>query len=140
MEMNNGTIQIGHAAKLTALSVDCIRFYERQKLLPAPTRTEGRFRLYTPADLDRLRFIQQMQGLGFSLREIKQLLDLRSHGVEACAAVRDLLKTKVLDIRTKINHLRQLESELAKDLRKCNRELRLRKSHEPCTCPVLKNQ
>ena len=140
MEMNNGAIRIGQAAKLTALSVDCIRFYERQKLLPALTRTEGRFRLYTSVDLDRLRFIQQMQGLGFSLREIKQLLDLRAHGVEACAAVRDLLETKVGDIRTKINHLRQLESELVKDLRKCNRELRLRQSHGPCTCPVLKSQ
>lgn len=140
LEMNSGAIQIGQAAKLTALSVDCIRFYERQKLLPTPTRTERRFRLYTSIDLDRLRFIQQMQGLGFSLREIKQLLDLRSHGVEACSAVRDLLKTKVGDIRTKINHLRQLEDELAKGLRKCNRELRLRKSHEPGTCPVLKSQ
>ncbi|MDP9162033.1 MAG: heavy metal-responsive transcriptional regulator [Acidobacteriota bacterium] len=136
----NGTIQIGEAAKRTALSVDSIRFYERQELLPPPTRTEGGFRLYTCADLDRLRFIQQMQGLGFSLRQIKQLLDLRSHGIEACSAVRDLLRAKIGDIRAKINHLEELEIELAKDLRKCNRELSLRKSHKPCTCPILKIQ
>lgn len=135
--MNNGAIQIGQAAKLTALSVDSIRFYERQELLPAPTRTGGRFRLYTSSDLDRLRFIQQMQALGFSLREIKQLLDLRSHGAKACSAIRDLVKTKLGDIHAKIIHLQELEQELAKDLRKCNRELKLRKSHEPCTCPVL---
>jgi DNA-binding transcriptional MerR regulator len=140
VEMNDRAIQIGEAAKLTALSVDSIRFYERLELLPDPTRTQGRFRLYGSADLDRLRFIQQMKGLGFTLREIKQLLDLRSHGAEACSTVRDLLRTKICYIRTKINHLQQLESELAKNLRKCNRELRLRKSHEPCTCPILKSQ
>lgn len=138
--MNNGAIQIGQAAKLTALSVDSIRFYEKQELLPAPIRTEGRFRLYTSADVGRLRFIQQMQGLGFSLREIKQLIDLRSHSVDGCSAVRDLIKTKLGDIRAKIHHLQQLEGELAKDLRKCNQELSLRRSRRPCTCPVLKTQ
>ena len=138
--MSDGTIQIGQAAKLTTLSVDSIRFYERQKLLPAPTRTAGRFRVYTATDLERLRFIQQMQGLGFSLSEIKQLLDLRSNGVEACSAVRDLLKAKIRNIGAKVSHLQKLQAELAKDLRKCNRELRSRKSHSPCTCPVFRSQ
>lgn len=138
--MNRGAIQIGEASKRTALSVDSIRFYERMELLPPPSRTEGHFRLYTSADLDRLRFIQQMQGLGFSLREIKQLLDLRSHGVEACSSVRDLVKAKLVEVRAKLDQLRALEGELAKDLRKCNRELRLRNSHTPSTCPILRSQ
>src|SRR5919202_1657533 len=101
--MLNGVVQIGEAARLTALSIDSIRFYERQKLLPAPTRTQGKFRLYVAADIGRLRFIQQMQSLGFSLREIKQLLDLRAHGVQACSGVRDLLRHKLKEVHAKIS-------------------------------------
>jgi DNA-binding transcriptional MerR regulator len=130
-------IHIGEAAKRTTLSIDAIRFYERRSLLPKPVRTEGRFRLYTEDDLARLGFIRQMQGLGFSLREIKQLLDLRSRKVEACSPVRELLKMKLETIQGKILELQKLETELAADLRKCNQELRRRKSHKPCACPVL---
>lgn len=133
-------MQIGEAAKRTELTIDAIRFYERRSLLPKPSRTEGRFRLYTDDDLQRLEFIRAMQSLGFSLREIKQLLDLRSRKVEACSAVRDLVKTKLENVRAKIGELTKLESELAADLRKCNRELKHRESHKPCACPVLEGE
>lgn len=136
--MNAGSLQIGEVARRTTLTVDSIRFYERQKLLPVPVRSQGRFRLYTSADVERLQFIREMQGLGFTLREIKQLLDLRSHGVEACSAVRDLLITKLTEVREKLRQLQSLEGELERDLRKCKRELSRRKSHTPCTCPILK--
>jgi MerR family transcriptional regulator, mercuric resistance operon regulatory protein len=136
--MNGGALQIGEVARRTALSVDSIRFYERQRLLPAPERSVGRFRLYTSADIVRLQFIREMQGLGFTLREIKQLLDLRTHGVEACSAVHDLVAGKLNEVRAKVKQLRQLETDLERDLRKCKRELSRRKSHTPCTCPVLK--
>lgn len=56
----------------TALSIDAIRFYERRKLLPPAFRSAGRFRLYTADDIERLRFVQRIQRLGFSLLEIKQ--------------------------------------------------------------------
>jgi DNA-binding transcriptional MerR regulator len=72
-----GPIQIGEAAKLTTLSIDTIRLYERRALLPKMPRTAGRFRLYTADDVSRLSFIKQMQGVGFSLQEIKKLLELR---------------------------------------------------------------
>ena len=136
--MNEGALQIGEVARRAMLSVDSIRFYERQQLLPAPGRSEGRFRLYTVADVERLKFIREMQGLGFTLREIKQLLDLRSHGVEACSAVRNLIAEKLNEVRGKLKQLQRLEGELEHDLRKCKRELSRRKSHTPCTCPVLK--
>ena len=135
--MSNQPMHIGEAAKRSLLTVDAIRFYERQALLPKSPRTEGRFRMFTIDDVARLQFIRQMQGLGFSLKEIKQLLDLRSHKVEACPSVRDLLGTKIATIRAKIHELQKLEAELSADLRKCNRELRHRKSHAPCACPVL---
>jgi MerR family mercuric resistance operon transcriptional regulator len=130
-------IHIGEAAKRTTLSIDAIRFYERRSLLPKPLRTEGRFRLYTEDDLTRLEFIRQMQGLGLSLYEIKQLLELRSRKVDACSSVRELLKIKLETVRTKILDLQRHETELAADLRRCNQELKHRNSHKSCACPVL---
>jgi MerR family mercuric resistance operon transcriptional regulator len=130
-------MQIGEAAKRASLTVDAIRFYERRALLPKPARTEGRFRMFTADDVARLQFIRQMQGLGFSLQEIKQLLDLRARKVEACSSVRELLKAKLRAVRIKTRELRELESELAADLRKCNHELAHRKQHKPSACPVL---
>ena len=130
-------MQIGEVAKQAALSVDAIRFYERRSLLPQAVRTAGRFRLYTAADVARLRFIRQMQGLGFSLREIGQLLDLRERRLDACHEVRDLLKAKLGTIRSKIRELENLERELARDLRKCNQELSHRANHAARACPVL---
>lgn len=130
-------MQIGEAARRAALSVDTIRFYERQALLPRAPRTNGRFRLYTAADVTRLSFIKQMKSLGFSLKEIKQLLDLRDHNRHACREVGDLLNAKLDKIRNKIGELQKLEDELEQDLRKCNRELKHRERRAPRLCPVL---
>ena len=133
----SGTMQIGEAAQRAALTIDTIRFYERRALLPAAPRTAGQFRLYTADDISRLNFIKQMQVLGFSLAQIKQLLDLRGRGWYACEDVSNLLKDKLTEVRSKIRDLQKLESELALDLRKCNRELKQRRSRTPRQCPVL---
>lgn len=130
-------MQIGEAAQRAALTIDTIRFYERRALLPAAPRTSGQFRLYTADDVIRLNFIKQMQGLGFSLEQIKQLLELRDRGRYACEEVSNLLHDKLIEIRGKIRELQKLEIELALDLRKCNRELKQRRSREPRQCPVL---
>ena len=137
LESPGSTIQIGEAAQQAKLSIDTIRFYERRALLPRAPRTEGRFRLYTADDVVRLVFIRQVQGLGFSLREIKQLLGLRDRGGHACREVRDLLSSKLTDIRSKIRNLQNLERELILDLQKCNRELKNRRAHGAQCCPIL---
>ena len=131
------SLQIGDVARLTTLSVDAIRFYERSCLLPQAPRTAGRFRLYAQQDVARLGFIKQMQGLGFSLREVRQLLDLREHSMESCPEVRNLLRTKLENVRSKIQGLKQLEEHLMLDLRKCNGELKARRIRAPKGCPVL---
>ena len=133
----SGTMQIGEAAQRAALTIDTIRFYEWRTLLPAAPRTVGQFRLYTADDLIRLNFIKQMQGLGFSLDQIKQLLELRDRGRYACDEVSNLLSDKLIEIRGKIRELQKLETALALDLRKCNRELKQRRSRAPRQCPVL---
>lgn len=129
--------RIGQAATRASVSIDTIRFYERRGLLPKPSRTRGRFRLYTEDDLVRLTFIREMQGLGFSLDEIKHLASLRGQDIDACPTVRDLISTKLKAVRTKMYELHKLESELSAGLRKCNRELRNRQSRTAAACPLL---
>jgi MerR family Zn(II)-responsive transcriptional regulator of zntA len=131
--------QIGELAKRTALSIDAIRFYERRRLLPPASRSAGRFRLYTTADIERLRFVQRMQRLGFSLEEIKELMAIRADKAHACAAVRQFLKTKLAEVTVKIRDLQQLETELNADLRKCDRAVK-QQSGKVCGCPVLEEE
>jgi DNA-binding transcriptional MerR regulator len=138
-ETPRSTIQIGEAAQQAKLSIDTIRFYERRALLPRAPRTLGQFRLYTSDDVTRLTFIKQMQGLGFSLQEIKQLLELRDRGGHACRDVRNLLSSKLAAIQNKIRNLQNLECELVLDLQKCDRELKNRRGHAPKCCPILSN-
>lgn len=119
------------------MSVDGIRFYEKRGLLPKALRTAGRFRQYGAHDLERIRFIRRMQALGFSLKEIGELVDLRGRKAEACESVRKLLQEKLDATRARARQLHELEVELLADLRKCNQELRHRQGHEACACPVL---
>jgi len=93
--------------------------------------------LYGEGTIERLHFIQQMQGLGFSLREVAELIQLRERKVDACESVKELLNAKLTDVRAKLQELRRLESELETDLRKCNCELNHRRRHVAHACPVL---
>jgi MerR family transcriptional regulator, copper efflux regulator len=78
-------MQIGIFAKKIALSVDAIRFYERNALLPRPPRTHGGLRRYSESDVDTLAFIRRVQGLGFKLSEIRGLLNLRGNRLQPWA-------------------------------------------------------
>lgn len=135
--MNGPTMGIGEAARRTQLSVDAIRFYERCALMPPPYRSPARYRQFTAADVERLRFIRRAQVLGFSLREIRQLSELLTGAAGNCAQVRDLLRIKVADVRRRRRHLQSLEAALSRALARCQRELR---RHDPPTteCPVLR--
>ena len=134
--MRNG-LQIGKVSEQTGLSVDAIRFYEKQCLLERPPRTEGGFRLFGRADIERIRFIRSVQQLGFSLPEIRELLVLeRDHG-EACSHVRDLLRGKLSTVRGKVRELRALERQLVKSLRKCEGNLESKENCQKEQCPVL---
>src|SRR5713226_538370 len=90
-------VQIGIVAKRIGLSVDAIRFYERNALLPRPPRTPGGFRQYAENDVDTLVFIRRVQALGFKLSEIRGLLDLRGNRMQPCAPVRRRLQEKLVD-------------------------------------------
>ena len=127
-------MQIGTVAKKIGLSVDAIRFYERNALLPQPPRTQGGFRQYGETDVETLAFIRRVQGLGFKLSEIRGLLSLRGTRLQPCAPVRRRLEEKLADVQRKLADLQKLEHELRLALRSCNRELRKRPAH----CPILR--
>ncbi len=127
-------MQIGIVAKKIGLSVDAIRFYERNALLPRAPRTEGGFRQYGENDVATLAFIRRVQGLGFKLGEIRGLLNLRGNRLQPCAPVRRRLQEKLVDVQRKLADLQKLEHELRLALRSCNKELRKRPAH----CPILR--
>lgn len=127
-------MQIGSVAKKIGLSVDTIRFYERNALLPQPPRTQGGFRQYAEADVETLAFIRRVQGLGFKLREIRGLVYLRGSRLQPCAPVRRRLEEKLSDVQRKLADLHRLEHELRLAVCSCNKELRKRPAH----CPILR--
>ena len=126
-------MQIGIVAKKIGLSVDAIRFYERNGLLPRPQRTEGGFRRYGESDVETLSFVRRVQGLGFKLSEIRGLLGLRGSRLQPCAPVRRRLQEKLADVQRKLADLQKLDGELRLALRSCDREMRKRSVH----CPIL---
>jgi MerR family copper efflux transcriptional regulator len=128
-------MQIGIVAKKVGLSVDAIRFYERNSLLRRAARSQGGFRQYGERDVETLAFIRRVQGLGFKLNEIRGLVSLRGSRMQPCAPVRRRLQAKLTDIRQKVASLQKLERELRSALRSCDKELRRRGAH----CPILRD-
>lgn len=126
-------MHIGRVAKKIGLTPDAIRFYERNALLPRPPRTAGGFRQYADTDVETLEFIQQVQGLGFTLKEVRELLEFRRQRLQPCAPVRRRLQEKLADVRSKLVGLQRLQLELRMALKACNRELRKTSKR----CPLL---
>ena len=114
-------MQIGAVAKKIGLTVDAIRFYERNALLPRAPRTLGGFRRYGDSDLEALAFIRRVKALGFTLAEVRELLVLRRSGVQPCAPVRRRLEQKILQVQQKLAGLQKLRHELRLALRVCHR-------------------
>lgn len=127
-------MQIGVVAKKVGLSVDAIRFYERNALLPHAPRTEGGFRRYGDSEIDTLAFIRRVQGLGFTLAEVRELLELRHSRTQPCAPVRRRLEQKIASVHLKLADLQKLEHELRLALHRCKKEMRKRSGH----CPLLR--
>ena len=118
------------------MSVDAIRFYERNALLRQAPRTQGGFRQYGEDDLETLAFIRRVQGLGFKLDEIRSLLSLGGSRLQPCAPVRRRLQEKLADVQRKVADFQRLEGELRLALRSCDKELR----KSPAHCPILREK
>lgn len=126
-------MQIGGVAKKIGVTPDAIRFYERNALLPRASRSAGGFREFADDDVETLGFIRRVQRLGFTLKEVRELLQLRQRRLQPCAPVRRRLEQKLRDVQVKLEDLRRLEHDLRAALHACDKKVR----RHSARCPLL---
>lgn len=112
-------MQIGELARLTGCNIETIRYYERVGLLPKPAR-RGRYRRYEPADAARLGFVRRARELGFTLDEVRALMELASGDAETCANAQAIAADHLADVRRRIADLRRMERVLSGAVRACD--------------------
>ena len=110
-------MKIGELAAASATPLETIRYYEKEGLLPAPSRTQGNYRVYVPPHLERLQFIRNCRGLQMSLDEVRELLRFKDEPTQDCGTVNGLLEEHIGHVAQRIQELRMLEEQL-KALRK----------------------
>ena len=113
-------MKIGELAKATDCAVETIRYYERENLLPEPARTEGNYRLYTQAHVERLTFIRNCRTLDMTLEEIQRLLALRDLPHESCAGINSLVDEHIEHVQARIDSLQALRAQLTELRDRCN--------------------
>lgn len=106
-------ITIGKLAEMAGVGVETVRFYQRKELLREP-KSEGAFRTYSEEDAQKIIFIKKAQELGFSLAEIKELLELNTKRRTTCATVKQKTLAKIKEIDEKIADLQKMKSSLEK--------------------------
>ena len=111
---------ISKAARAAGVGVETVRFYERRDLIVRPSKPpDGGFRRYPAETVKRVRFIRQAQGLGFSLREIEELLSLRADPATDCGQVRERAVAKLEDVDRKIGELQRFRRALEELIAAC---------------------
>ena len=115
----NTTLKIGELARRTGCPAQTIRYYERAELLPPPLRSEGNYRLYGEAHVERLDFIRRCRSLDMALEEIRVLLRVRDSPEEDCEAVNALVEAHIGHISARLDELRQLQTQLRDLSRRC---------------------
>ncbi len=105
-------MRIGELARQTGTSVETIRYYEREQLLPEPARTATNYRRYGPAQLERLQFIRQCRSLDMSLQEIRALLAVRDSPTTSCHTANQVVDEHIRHVETRILELQQLATQL----------------------------
>lgn len=124
-------LTIGELGERAQVNIETVRYYERRGLLPSPPRTASNYRQYPPETVTIVRFIKRAQELGFSLKEIQELLSLRRIPGARCADVRDLAQGKIDDIDNKIRSLQALREALSSLLVECPGKAAITE------CPIL---
>lgn len=106
-------LTIGKLAEMAKVGVETIRFYQRKELLREPKATSG-FRTYTEEDAQRIAFIKRAQDLGFTLSEVKELLELNTKPRQTCGTVKVKTQAKIKEIEEKIADLNRMKTSLEK--------------------------
>ena len=114
------TFTVGQMARATDTKAVTIRYYEQLGLLPSAARNASGYRQYTEVERDRLLFIRRSRSLGFSLDDIRQLLSFADQRQASCAAVDAKVAEQLVQVRTRIHDLQELELELQRLLSCCH--------------------
>lgn len=125
------TYLIGDAAQTLDLSPDTLRYYEKIRLIPRVSKNRSGHRVYSEADLARLRFVQRAQRIGFNLTEIGKLLKLRENPIKCSKAIRALAAEKCDSLNEQLEILTRMRDELTLLLNLCTGD----SEH----CPILDN-
>ena len=121
-------LKIGQLAQASGVSIETIRYYERERLLTPAGRWESGYRQYDESAVRRLQFIRQSKEMGFSLGQVRELLRLWFDTESRCEHVRALASSKVAEIEDKLTVLQSMRRTLKKVLRECQE----RQSKEDC--------
>lgn len=113
-------ITIGKVAKQAGVGVETVRFYEREGLLDEPPRRPSGYRQYPQDTVERLRFIRRAKELGFTLKEVKELLALRIAPGTTCGQIKKRAEAKVEDIEDRIRSLQRMKRALKKLTAACS--------------------
>jgi DNA-binding transcriptional MerR regulator len=131
----NGSHRIGEIAAATGVTVETLRFYEREGLLPTPVRSASGARRYGHDVVGRVRFIKQAQAVGLTLRDIHVLVKSRRNTSRSgCQKIRAVLAQRIDDIERRVREMQAFRELLADHLRACDRALLDQSIQE---CPTL---
>lgn len=112
-DTNGKMLKIGEVSKRSGIGIEALRFYEKSGLLDRPGRTYSGYRLYDEAVLERLAFVKKAQVLGFSLDEIKELINHKRNGESPCAEVREVVRIRLDELNDRIAQMIQYRDELS---------------------------
>lgn len=128
-------LTIGKVAKVAGVNVETIRYYERLGILPQPKRRESiwghGYRQYSSEAVNQLLFIRQAKEIGFTLKEIQELLSLRIDKKSNCDAVRKRAEAKLVEVNERLASLRRIKKAIEKLIKAC----RMRRPTDGC--PIL---
>lgn len=124
-------MKIGELAHKADVNIDTVRYYERQGLLPEPQRLRSGYRQYESGDVSRLRFVRRAKALGFTLQEIRDLLELSSHRDRDMAGMKTAAQEKLDDVEEKLAELTRIRDGLRTLVASCPGHGALER------CPIL---
>lgn len=115
-EEQRQSLKIGDVSKRSGIGIEALRFYEKSGLLEKPSRTMSGYRVYDADVLVRLAFIRQSQALGFSLDEIKRIIEDARTGKSPCSEVREIVNRRLQELDERMREMRRHRKELAATL------------------------
>lgn len=124
-------LTIGKLSRATGITVEAIRFYEKQGLIAAPDRTPAGYRQYPEETVRRVRFIQQAKDAGFTLKEVGELLTLKRGSRDTCSQVRMRAEQKLEDVERRLVELNLVRGALSSLVKRCGN------NNDMGECPIL---